>query len=84
MLMKGWGPELEVSSGNDQWQRIDQFNSSGNVTHKEMMLNSDLCLAYNNNSDHDACVDAFMANTTNITLGKANGRCRKLQRNDNT
>ena len=23
MLLKGWGPELGVSTGNDQWQRID-------------------------------------------------------------
>lgn len=84
MLLKGWGPELGISTGNDQWQRIDQFNSSGNVTHKEMMLNSDICLAYNNNSAHDACVDAFMANTTGMTLNQANGNCRGLQRNSDT
>lgn len=83
MLMKGWGPELEVTAGNEQWKRVDKFNASA-VSHKEMMLNSDLCLAYHNNSDHDRCVDAFMQNTTGMTLSKANGRCRGLQRNNNT
>lgn len=43
-----------------------------------MMLSSDMCLAYQHNSEHDACVDQQVANGK--TLTRANGACRGLQR----
>lgn len=68
VLTKGWGPSLAVGGnpGRNQWKRID---AAQNSTHVEMMLNSDLCLAYDNNLEHAACVAA----------GKKNKECRKLQ-----
>jgi hypothetical protein len=50
MLAKGWGPELGVSPGKNQWQRIDGGSAD------EFMLNSDLCLAYDNNKEHAECL----------------------------
>ena len=43
-----------------------------------MMLNSDICLAYLHNSEHDACVDQKVAQ--GMTLSRANGQCKGLQR----
>lgn len=48
MMRKGWGPNLLIN-GNEkknQWSRADLGQ---NDEHKEMMLNTDLCLAYTNN-----------------------------------
>jgi len=54
LLYKGWGPELAVGNNKNknQWKRIDKgFNNE----HKEMMLNSDLCLIYDNNRNYAFC-----------------------------
>jgi len=40
----GWGPSV-LSSGKSQWGRIDTFHDNGRQ-HPEMMLNTDMCLAY--------------------------------------
>jgi len=42
-----------------------------------MMLSSDICLAYQHNSEHDACVDKEMQKE-GMTLQKANGKCKGL------
>jgi len=53
ILTKGWGPQKAVGGNPDrnQWQRIDKVEGTS-----EMMLNSDLCLAYDNNLLHAACM----------------------------
>lgn len=53
IILKGWGPELAVNgvSGKNQWQRLDR----GITGHKEMMLDTDMCLVYNNNKDLADC-----------------------------
>merc|ERR1719337_53181 len=42
----GWGP-AQLSSGKSQWNREDTNHDQGNL-HPEMMLNTDMCLAFNN------------------------------------
>lgn len=46
---KGWGPELAVGGDDNrnQWKRIDLMAG----VNDEMMLTTDLCLAYQNNYD---------------------------------
>jgi len=48
ILYKGWGIELAVNgnAAKNQWKRID---SGHDLTHKEMMLNTDMCLAIEGN-----------------------------------
>jgi len=66
MLAKGWGP-VEMSEFKHQWNRIDR-GTVGTEGHREMMLNSDLCLLYNednaplNAATNDCCawVDTFV------------------------
>ena len=52
MLAKGWGPVLAVEGNPEktQWRRID------NAGPDEMMLTTDLCLAYDNNLEHAECM----------------------------
>jgi len=66
MLTRGWGPDLAVDGVEDrnQWKTVDSGPEGG------LMLNSDLCLAYDNNSIHQKC----MAENNNN-----NRRCKKLQ-----
>lgn len=67
MLAKGWGRNLAVGGNPDrnQWKRID-----GNFPN-EFMLNSDLCLAYDNNMAHAKC----------IANGGSPKSCKKLRTN---
>ena len=55
LLQKGWGPDLAVweDSTRNQWKRIDK---AADPNHREMMLNTDICLLYENNADLSACV----------------------------
>lgn len=48
MLTRGWGPDRAVGGNTDrnQWKTVDSGPAGG------LMLNSDLCLAYDNNSIH--------------------------------
>mmetsp|Transcript_62503 Transcript_62503/g.135684 ORF Transcript_62503/g.135684 Transcript_62503/m.135684 type:complete len:641 (-) Transcript_62503:115-2037(-) len=64
MLAKGWCPELDVNGCSDadaamgtcskknQWQRCDVDREANNQAH-EMMLNTDLCLAFRDRSGGD-------------------------------
>jgi len=54
IVAKGWGPELNVGGveGINQWARMDDGRSD---SHKEMMLDTDLCLLYVNNADLAQC-----------------------------
>lgn len=56
ILTRGWGPELNVGgrTDNNQWKIVDRAGSESD--HKQMMLNSDMCLAYDNNSIHQECM----------------------------
>lgn len=71
MMGHGWGPERAVNgnTGKNQWERIDV--QSCNNTHREMMLNSDLCLAYQYNTKHAQCMKDNKRSTR---------KCNKLQR----
>ena len=55
LLFKGWAPELAVAGNSErnQWQRIDKGK---NAAVKEMMLNTDMCLAYDNNKPLGTCI----------------------------
>lgn len=54
LMFKGWAPQLAVNgcTEKNQWQRVD----SGRTSHKELMLDADLCLAYNNNMEYAECL----------------------------
>lgn len=69
MLTRGWGPDLAVGGNpeRNQWKIIDLAGASSD--RRELMLNSDLCLAYDNNSLHQACMKKN---------GFKNSKCRKL------
>jgi len=66
MLTRGWGPDLAVNGNEErnQWKTVDSGPAGG------LMLNSDLCLAYDNNSIHQVC----MAENNNN-----NRKCKKSQ-----
>ena len=51
----------------NQWKLIDQ---SKETDHKEMMLNSDLCLAYQNNPVHAACMKKYVDKSNKNTICK--------------
>ena len=48
LLLKGWAPKLAVGGNpnKNQWTRVDVDAPSD---HKDLMLNSDICLVYDNN-----------------------------------
>lgn len=48
MITRGWGPDRAVDGNVDrnQWKTVDHGPTDG------LMLNTDLCLAYDNNSIH--------------------------------
>jgi len=49
MLMKGWAP-AQTSAGNWQWGRVGNSSGIGETNH-EMMLNTDICLAFGDAAD---------------------------------
>jgi len=57
LLLKGWMPQMAVNgvAGKNQWQRAD----ISTLPHKEMMLDSDMCLAYQNNVQFETCKSAI-------------------------
>lgn len=54
LLLKGWG-SIEIDENHHQWGLVD--SSPVETGPQQMMLNSDLCLAYQFNAIHDDCVD---------------------------
>jgi len=66
MITRGWGPDRAVNGDveRNQWKIIDSDPTDG------LMLNSDLCLAYDNNSKHQTCMAENNFN---------NRKCKKLQ-----
>ena len=50
MIAKGWTTQLSVNgvSGKNQWARADRGRTNN---HKEMMLDTDICLAYRHTED---------------------------------
>lgn len=66
MLTRGWGPDraVEGNTERNQWKTVDAGPPGG------LMLNSDLCLAYDNNAIHQKCMEEN---------GFSNRKCKKLQ-----
>lgn len=67
IILKGWGPEnnMKGTDGKEnekknQWQRVDngRFDRKAKkgTYHKEMMLTTDLCMAYKSNGGYDECM----------------------------
>lgn len=74
LVMKGWGPRLAVNGTKEknQWKRIDKgVEKTKYPDHIEMMLNTDMCLAYDNNVEHDKCMDR---------TGGDNRECKQFQK----
>ena len=48
ILGKGWMPEKAINgnSGKNQWQRVDAGKAAQATLGKEMMLDTDMCLAF--------------------------------------
>jgi catalase (peroxidase I) len=55
ILHKAWAPELNLGGNpnKNQWKRVDLGTSA---SHKEMMLDTDMCLAYDNNIAYSNCI----------------------------
>ena len=75
LVLKGWAPQT-IDETHHQWRRVDRPTGDPSAVVHQMMLNSDMCLAYQHNSAHDACVDQKVAQGK--TLSKANGLCKGL------
>lgn len=62
ILAKGWGPEVAVSgnTGKNQWKRVDVGADEATLG-KEMMLNTDLCLAFSMDDEGAVELDAATA-----------------------
>lgn len=58
LVVKGWGPEYAVE-GNDAKNQWIRWDKGINSNHKEIMLSTDMCLAYNNISAVDECRDTY-------------------------
>jgi len=56
-VLRGWAPEKAVNGnpGKNQWKLVDQGQGG---EHKEMMFNTDLCLAYAKN-DIEKCIKEY-------------------------
>lgn len=64
LILKGWAPQ-EIDATHHQWKRVDSHTAVAGEN--QMMLSSDMCLAYQHNSAHDACVDELVANGTTLS-----------------
>lgn len=55
VLATGWAPDLAVNGdpGKNQWKRVDQKREE---SHIEMMLTTDLCMAFRNNPGYVECM----------------------------
>lgn len=53
-IMKGWGPERAVNGNQEknQWKLVDRGQDQ---EHKQLMLTTDMCLAYKNNVEKFHC-----------------------------
>jgi len=56
LLTTGWGPDLAVGADplKNQWKRVD--SGSSDSTKDQMMLNTDLCLAYERSKGYVDCM----------------------------
>lgn len=73
LIAKGWGPDRAVNGNpeKNQWKRVDL---GMNAERKEMMLTTDLCLAYETNTDLAQCRIDNNCNKNNWNCKP----CRKL------
>lgn len=76
LLNKGWEREI-LGHGKAQWKRVDEGIAP--ITHKEMMLDTDLCLAYDVNgadlkaAQHTCC--AWRLVDASDEISSSNGFC---------
>jgi hypothetical protein len=68
LLLSGWGPETGIggNSKKNQWRMLDDIEASD---HKQMMLNTDMCMMYKNNRNDDDDTGGGK------TLNALNGEC---------
>lgn len=59
-MMKGWGPELAMNKNGkkNQWKRVDGKKTKDGMTH-EIMLTTDLCMAYQYSPNYHTCMQEF-------------------------
>lgn len=78
LITKGWGAETAFAGNpkKNQWSRIDQPCAA----HRELMLNTDICLAYQHNADHQACMKTQQSSTDRRTQRRADRTCKKFQK----
>ena len=68
MLMNGWGA-VQVGPEKHQWDIISKHKPDG--LDKMMMLDTDICLAYNDNKIHAECMRKYGFKRQCGTLQKA-------------
>ena len=82
IITKGWGPEFDMGGvpGRNQWKRVDK---GAGGAHKEMMLDTDMCLFHENNRelseckaanilDNQVCLDTFKDSGKPILASRGN------------
>jgi len=78
LLFKGWGPSYQETNGKFQWDRIDL---GVDAEHREMLLDTDMCMAYKTSIDYAECLetdthsDCIDQLETAVDLHGANGNC---------
>jgi len=56
LILKGWAPK-EMDADHHQWERVDlEGLTEASAAPTQMMLSSDMCLAYQHNPKHAECV----------------------------
>jgi len=77
-LMFGWKVELDVTPGKHQWMRSDLGLNLTEGAHKEMMLDTDLCLLYTYNTDTNQCDQAIGEYDRMVSFGKHGKKREKI------
>ena len=78
LLLKGWGPSLQEANSKYQWNRIDKGVDDD---HKEMLLDTDMCMIYKTSVDYAECMENDNHATckdeleTAVDLYGSNGNC---------
>jgi hypothetical protein len=76
LILKGWAPKV-IDADHHQWVRVDLAPDPSSAI-PQMMLSSDICLAYQNNEKHADCVKEKM--DKGMSEQRANGKCKTFQK----